>query len=296
MNTVERILRLFDLDCGAFTICQFCSEEDGAPYHAWKIEKNGFSAVLKKVSPMERVVYETFFSQRCAFVPFVYGFREIGEESYMLMEYLNGETMSHCDREKLKRTLDSLIEMQDKFWENTKHEHVGYSFCRCLDNRKKRLPFMGDLGMVYQEYLKSFETVPRTLCNDDMLPFNVIVNDTRAVFIDWEFGGILPYPCALARLLAFGEDAPDAMFYMSAEDQVFAVKYYFDNLVARKDISWETYIRTMKLFFFKEYSEWVYCANSSGDMDMPNYKKYYAKAKKLAHELGHNIDEMEERI
>ena len=42
----------------------------------------------------------------------------------------------------------------------------------------------------------------------------------------------------------------------------------------------------MQLFFFKEYSEWVYCANQSGDRSQIDYPKYYGLSRQIAQELG----------
>jgi thiamine kinase-like enzyme len=118
-----------------------------------------------------------------------------------------------------------------------------------------------------------------------MLPFNVIISQNRAVILDWEYGGILPYPCALARLIAYGEEDENALFFIKRDDQIFAVDYYYENLIKGMDISYEEYIRTMKLFFFKEYSEWIYCANSSGDRSGEYYRKYSQMARALALQL-----------
>ena len=85
--------------------------------------------------------------------------------------------------------------------------------------------YMDDLAEVYRAYLAEAARVPRTLCNDDLLPFNVLVNEERAVILDWEYGGILPYPCALARLLAFGEEGTDFFFQMTRADREFALRY-----------------------------------------------------------------------
>ena len=209
----------------------------------------------------------------------------------MLMEFFDGETMSQSTRKKLILALDALIQLQEKFWGNTDLADVGWTFEKRHAARKKRLTYMEDLSDAYKAYLEADKTVPRTLCNDDLLPFNVLVSTDRAVIIDWEFAGILPYPCALARLLAFGEENTDFMFQMTMEDKEFAVQYYYDNLIRNKGISWDEYIRTMKLFFFKEYSEWVYFARSSNDFTKPEYQKYYAKCKILARDLGYYTGE-----
>ena len=266
-------------------VTPFCREEDGSSYDVWKVESAAGSAVLKKTSAEERTVYESFFNNIDG-VPKVYGFAEHECQLYMLMEYVEGETLSNCTREKLVPTLDALIGMQERYWGNTELAGVGWTFEKRHAAREKRLPYMEDLEDAFRAYLEADRTVPRTLCNDDLLPFNVLVGGAQAVIIDWEFAGILPYPCALARLLAFGEYGTDFVFQMSPEDRLFALEYYYEHLVCRHGISRAEYERTMKLFFLKECTEWVYFARNSQDFSRPEYQKYYEKAKNLAKELG----------
>jgi thiamine kinase-like enzyme len=201
------------------------------------------------------------------------------------MEYFDGQTLSRCTREKLTLALDALIELQNAWWQDTTRADAGLSFERCYESRQKWLPHMADLTEAFGAYLEAFCTMPRTLCNDDLLPFNVLSDGQLAVIIDWEYGGILPYPCALARLIAYGEDREDALFYMTQEDKEFALRYYYDRFIRHKGITWEEYSRTMELFLLKEYAEWVYCAHKSGDLGIPYYKPYYAKACTMAAQL-----------
>ena len=286
INAVYEIFDKLNLAATITSVTPFCREEDGSHYDVWKVETDYAAIVLKKTASEERTVYETFFPQGGIGTPKVYGFVEHNGETYMLMEFFRGETMSISTREKLILALDALIQTQDKFWDNTSLSAVGWIYEKCHAAREKRLAYMDDLADAYKAYLEADSTVPRTLCNDDLLPFNVLVNDDRAVIIDWEFAGILPYPCALARLLAFGEENTDFMFQMPLADKEFAVQYYYDHLIRNKGISWDEYIRTMKLFFLKEYSEWVYFARSSNDFTKPEYQKYYAKCKNLANSMG----------
>ena len=290
-NEIYPILAELNFPYMVTDIAQFCREEDGSPYDVWKIKTDCVTAVLKKTSAEERTTSEVFFPCGGCGTPTIYGFTERGGETYMLMEFFDGETMSQSTRKKLILALDALIQLQEKFWGNTDLADVGWTFEKRHAARKKRLTYMEDLSDAYKAYLEADKTVPRTLCNDDLLPFNVLVSTDRAVIIDWEFAGILPYPCALARLLAFGEENTDFMFQMTMEDKEFAVQYYYDNLIRNKGISWDEYIRTMKLFFFKEYSEWVYFARSSNDFTKPEYQKYYAKCKILARDLGYYTGE-----
>ncbi len=260
----------------------FRAEEDGEEYRVWKLETNAAPLVLKKTNSKEQETYETFFAQGGP-VPKVYGYCE----DWMLMEFIPGHTLSRCCREDLTLALDALMESQRKYRNRNDLSHIGYGYDKCCPNREKRLAYMEDLKDCYEAYLEAFRSIPRTLCNDDLLPFNVIISTDRAVFLDWEFGGILPYPCALVRMIAYGEEDDNALFYMKQEDQVFAVEYYYEHFVREMGIPYDEYIRTVKLFFFKEYSEWIYCANVSGDFSGEYYQKYSVMARKLAEELGY---------
>ena len=293
MEQIREILNTLSPGLVLVSAEPFRAEEDGTAYSVWKLETDRGMLVLKKTTPQERAVYEAFFSQDGP-APRVYAFGEVDGETYMLMELVPGESMSNCTRERLILTLDALIESQKRWWGEEACADVGYGFRACWPNRCKRLEYMGDLAPGYQAYLDVFESLPRTLCNDDLLPFNVLADENRAVLLDWEYGGILPWPCAIARLLAFGEDREDAMFRMSGEDRDFAHTYYYDHLLREQGYGRAEYDRIMDLFFLKEYTEWVYCAAVSGDYEMEYYKIYSKKARALAEKLGFMKEKGEE--
>ena len=283
---VYEILSLLGYPCSNGVIIRLQREEDDTPYDVWRIESPGETLILKKTTPQEQAVYEAFFVHECKFVPKVYAFGKYQGDTYMLMEYVEGKTLSNSTRQKLILVLDALVATQKQFWGNTELTQVGCSFESRCGALEKRTAYMDDLAEPYKAFLEEYCRVPRTLCNDDLLPFNVLADEDRAVILDWEMGGILPYPSAIARFLAFVEETPDALFYMTMEDRDFVVSYYYDKLIQSKGISWQEYLRTLRLFFFKEYSEWVYLGRSSGDTDGVYYQKYYIKAKRLAKELG----------
>ena len=173
----ERVLRAFGIKTMPEESWPFFAEEDGEPYAVWRLTWPDQRAVLKQTSPEERAVYETFFGRGGGPVPEIYGFTAFGEHLYMLMEYVEGETLSHCAREKMIPALDALIDIQDQWWNDADpgHARVGYDFDACLASLEKRLPYMGELQDTYRDYLEAFRAVPRTLCNEDLLPFNVVV-------------------------------------------------------------------------------------------------------------------------
>ena len=284
MEQIQNIIKTMGLNLEVRSAEPFRAEEDGRAYSVWKLQTDRGELVLKKTDPMERSVYETFFRDGGP-VPRVYAFCEADGDTWMLMEFVHGESMSRCTRERLVRVLDALIESQNKWWGDSAHDDIGYGFRESWPNRCKRTAYLGDLEDAYRAYLAAFERLPRTLCNDDLLPFNVLADEHRAVILDWEYAGILPWPCAIARFLAFGEENGD-MFQMTEADRSFALDYYYDRLIRDKGYTRPEFDRIMDLFFFKEYSEWVYCAALSGDYEMEYYKKYSCWARDLARKLG----------
>lgn len=105
------------------------------------------------------------------------------------------------------------------------------------------------------------------------------------MFIDWEWGGILPYAASLARLIAHGEEDKDAFFFMTKENKTFALEYYFRHFIKEMGIEYDTYRRTMDLFFFYEHCEWVFVGNKYGATDTDRFRRYFASAKAMAQSI-----------
>ncbi len=136
----------------------------------------------------------------------------------------------------------------------------------------------------YDEYLCMYERLPRTLCHGDLLPFNILVADGRAVMIDWEVGGILPYPESFARLIAHGRTHGD-LFRMTPKQRAFAVGRYYNQVAARRGIGREQFDRAIALFVFAESCEWVYMGNRFGKEDCKFYPRYFRTALQAARKL-----------
>ena len=222
-------------------VTQLTHEEDGEPYQVWQIDNGDARYILKEAKEKEAEIYQSILADLPGdSVPRVY--QTIGEENKvcLLMEYIQGEDLRSCNRRKLNLALDALVALQRKTWEDQTLADVGYTYERSRKNLENRARYLNDplLETVFQQFLQVYASVPRTLCHDDLLPFNVIATENRAVLIDWECGGLLPYPASFARLIAHGEEKENAFFYMTREDKNFAVDYYYDNLLKEKGITY----------------------------------------------------------
>lgn len=266
-------------------VTPFPREEDDTLYEVWKVTTPEGEYVLKKAKQHELAVYQAFFREDLPGVPRFLGSAEAEGESWFLMEYVSGTDLRRCDRGGLSTALDALISLQERFWESPQTD--GYSFEESLQSRKNRGRFLNDplLEQAYSGFLELYESLPRTLCHDDLLPFNVLVDGNKATIIDWEYAGILPYPTSLVRLIAHGREEEDAFFYMTEADKSFAIDYYYEHLVKSKGISYEDYRRTVDYFLLYEYCEWIMLGNKYPDEEIPRAREYLAIAKAHIHNL-----------
>ena len=196
------------------------------------------------------------------------------------MEYVHGEDLRHCTREKLRKALDALIEMQKQWWQLPGCEDIAFSMAKARAGRIRRGEDLGDaqLKQAYQGYLTLWERLPRTLCHEDLLPFNLLINEEKAVIIDWEVAGMQPYPSSLARLIAHGEERENAFFYMTEEDKAFAIDYYYHHFLQDKGIAYADYRMALDYFLLYEYCEWIMLGIRYKDTQSDRYIRYRAMA------------------
>ena len=280
---VKEILKSMNIDINKISdISQFNNIEDNSSYDVWKFSIDNEFYVLKKAKGSEINIYKNLLAQLECGVPKLYNIVNYNNEDYILMEYINGTDLSNCTLSNLIKVIDSLIYIQDYYWNNTTHKQFGYTFEESLKSRTNRGKYLNDteLEKYYNIFLNIYSNVPKTLCHDDLLPFNVIVNDDKAVIIDWEIAGILPYPVSLARLIAHSGEY-DEFFYMKNNDKEFIINYYYDNFIKDKNINYNEYIKTLNYFILYEYCEWIMLKNKYNSTDNSRYNLYFNKAKSL---------------
>lgn len=267
-------------------ISQYRAEENGEPYNVYAVHGASGRYVLKLAKGDEVAVYSHFFSQNPPYAPKLHARFSAGGETWILLEEIQGTPLTHATRPALQLALDSLITMQREFW-NADAARDGLSYGACLEHRRRRGTYLEDplLERVYDRFLEMYQSVPKTLCHDDLLPFNVLVDERRAVMIDWEAVDIMAYPTSLARLIAHGTQRPDDLFYLEEKDREFAVSYYYQNLLQPLGVSRLEYRKALELAIFYEYCEWIYVGNRYGGRQSAYYRKYSVLAREFAEAL-----------
>ena len=266
------------------TITQLKHEEDDEPYQVWRIDSDNTKYILKEAKGNESEIYQSILAVLKESIPSLYQVITTEEKTYLLMEYIEGENLCKCNRTKLTRALNALISLQQKTWEGRTLDHLENFYDKSLIQRQHRGKYLNDslLEEAYEKFLRVFQFTPKALCHDDLLPFNVISDNNKAYLIDWECGGILPYPTSFARLIAHTEENENAFFYMTKADRRFAIDYYYDNLLKEKGISYSDWLKTLEYFLFYEYCEWVFVGNKYHATNGKYYKKYLPIAKQHA--------------
>ena len=272
--------RIHPLSPGA-SVRQMAYEEGGGAYSAWKITDETGAYLLKAAGETELGVYRRL-NNACAALPRFLGAASYYHKTYILLEFVEGRNLMRCQRADLVRALDAMIALQAAFWDTNKR--IGRSVSRTLPRLRRRRAYLPEpeLRSAYDRFLALYPTLHRTLCHDDLLPFNLIVSDDRAVFIDWEEAGVLPYPSMLARLLAHGSEHGETPFYMTAADKAFAADYYYDHLLKDRGVPCEDYRRALALFIFYELTEWVYVYRKYQKKPDDMYEYYQAQANTAA--------------
>ena len=158
-------------------VTTFKHEEDDEDYAVWKIEENGRKYVLKKADELELEIYQAFLSDLDRGTPRLCKSLQFQGNVDLLMEYVEGHDLRKCDRKSLIAVLDALIYLQNQYWERRDLESAGFGFAASLPGREKRGNYLGDaeLEQAYGEFLRIYIQTPRTLCHDDLLPFNVLL-------------------------------------------------------------------------------------------------------------------------
>ena len=266
------------------TITRLKHKEDNEPYQVWKIEADNARYIIKEAKESEKEIYQAILAKLNESVPALHQVITIDEKTFLLLEYIEGEDLCKCNRTKLTHALDALISLQKNTWEAQTVGQWECSFEKSLVQRQNRGKYLNDslLEEAHEKFLIVFQSVPKALCHDDLLPFNVISDNEEAFLLDWECGGILPYPTSFARLIAHTEENEDALFYMTKADKRFTIDYYYDNLLKENGISYIDWLNTLEYFLFYEYCEWVYVGNKYNATDGEYYKKYLPLAKQQA--------------
>ena len=267
-----------------FTVERFPFEDSKGSYkNVYKIITNRNIYVLKKAKSYELEAYR-FLQNKVDSIPYYFGTTKYYGNDYLLIEYVSGYNAMKMDRSMLVKIIDQIVKVQKATWQSS--NSFGVSLETAIERKYNRMKYLPDeLQETYKKFISCYKKTPVAFSHEDLLPFNVLVNNDRVCFIDLEECGLLPYPTMLARLIAFTEEKDDALFYLSKEDYEYGIGYYYNAFVKEYGINEEQYLYTMNLFIFNELIEWIFVYNKEKYQHNSFYKKWYEKALQLGKQI-----------
>ncbi|MBR2645131.1 MAG: aminoglycoside phosphotransferase family protein [Clostridia bacterium] len=167
-------------------VSQIPYEECDGFYSVWKITDARGSYLLKRTASETELAIYRKLRNRIDTLPTFYGATEYRGKPYLLLEFVEGHNLMQATRDDLRRVLDAMIRMQDRFWGS--RQRVGEPFSAALQSCLNRKAYLSETVLIdaFTRFEAMYRTFPRTLCHNDFLPFNVIVGTERTAFIDWE--------------------------------------------------------------------------------------------------------------
>ena len=152
-------------------ITQLKHEDDNELYQVWRIDTHSKSYILKRAKGVENHIYSAISEICGGVVPKIYQTISQDGQIYLLMEYISGEDLCHCNRSKLTLALDALIALQQKTWGIETIDGLEDSYEKSLSRRRDRGKYLGDatLEEAYEKFLHMYQHTAKTLCHDDLL-------------------------------------------------------------------------------------------------------------------------------
>lgn len=271
-NIAQQLLRQVNQEEDVLTVEAFIDEELDKTYNTYLLTSSYNNKFIMKKSDnlQEKQVYKYAFTNDKFNVPIYYGDIEQNTEDsmeiYMLLQYIEGEDLRKATLKQLRNAVIELAKIHRHFLETRLEVKVEYDFDRKLSNilkrdekalSKKESLMFNKFYRVYQMYVERCKQAPKTLINDDLLPINILANETSSTIIDWGYAHISPYMLDIARLVCH-EYEKDKFFIPQEFHKELEELYYQEMCKSSKfNVSYEQYLVDIKLAKFQERSYWI---------------------------------------
>ena len=258
-------------------------DEDIRYYDVYEIHTESGDYVLKKAGKYELFNYENYLKYMNFSVPTFFGGTKHGNDTWIILEKVDGEDLRDVTDEDVMAVADILAEIQNCYWRSTSEEIKSSDRIRYdayIERIRKRYTFLTEDNSVkkaYKEFLDRQLECPVTLSNGDLMQFNVMRSGGKRYIIDWGFGGIMPYSLDIARFIAHATpDRATFPFCMSDEQKKLFIDTVYEKLRSKPE--YDRYLRDIHLAVLNEYVEFV-----EADEDDDGW--YYKHAYELTAEL-----------
>lgn len=247
-------------------------------------------AVLKKCDSKcrDKNKYDRYFAGHNFAVPKVLDSVTVGEETYILMEYVEGSDARNCSREDAGRIGKELAGIQSHYLITGGHtDAADFYFSEYVsDYCSKVKSYFNDFDSVFQIVEKRFFEAPHSLIHDDLLPINVILGEQKPWIIDWATAGMFPYFLDLARF-AF-VDGGECGFYIPYGSGMAFLDAYYEEMQKNADfkINRKQFYRDVAISAFCQYSMFLYYEDDAGHMESTKDYRYLKEIIQYLRRIG----------
>ncbi len=229
--------------------------------------------VMKLVEDLELSNYKNYLKDSDLPVPKLICSYE-NDKNWILINRIKGNDLTEMTDNLAEAAALSLSKIQNAYWQKCADTSRFNIYWKRILRRAQYVAEDELLRAAYQLFLDRQLTCPRTLSMGDCLLENAISQGSIVYFVDWGFGGIMPYSLDIARFIAHGsEERKPFPYYITDKQKRLFVDLLYDKLDFKPNI--DVFIRDIQLSVLNEYIEFM-----EADEDIDGW--YSIHARKLA--------------
>ncbi len=256
-------------------VCYKYGEEESEVrrFDTYYVSAGNHQYVMKLVDDLELGNYKNYLKDSDLPVPTLISSYE-NDKKWILINRIKGNDLTEMTDGLAEAAALSLSKIQNAYWQKSRDTSRFNAYWKRILRRAQYVAEDELLRAAYQLFLDRQLTCPRTLSMGDCLQENAISQEDVVYFVDWGFGGIMPYSLDIARFIAHGsEERRPFPYYITDQQKRLFVDLLYDKLDFKPDRN--VFIRDIQLSVLNEYIEFM-----EADEDIDGW--YSLHAKKLA--------------
>lgn len=234
---------------------RYGDETEVRRFHVFYLTTASHQYVMKKVDDLELYNYTHYLSHSGLPVPdLIQTYKN--DENWILIEKISGNDLSEMNDDLAEAAALSLSKIQNAYWQKNEDTARFNQYWKRILRRAQYVAEDPLLRKAYQLFLDRQLTCPRTLSIGDCLQENLMFQGNTVYFVDWGFGGIMPYSLDIARFIAHGSEARLPFpYYITKHQKELFIDSLYKKLFQKPDK--DIFIKDIRLAVLNEYIEFM---------------------------------------
>lgn len=248
---------------------QFEDKEFNKKYDVYYINTEKGKYIFKNCGlGHEGIIYELFSKYKVNCVPIYYGkIKDLNNNIWILLEYINGDTLTDKKLEDYSSAASELGELHSKFLNTEKELDIKSNIQKRIDRADRIIEKHNNGEIDWDEEIirnlkftaHRFENRPKTIIQDDLLPINIMTEQGKIKFIDWEYACIGCYSEDIGRLLGdFRNSRGKHWVNNQWEEQILRCYYKSICNNGLENLTWDEFMLDFQCSKLWNYADIVY--------------------------------------